>query len=89
MSNAKYFILDNGKLSRAEKQMSDEEFMQMCREYELWHFHAGCAYCTGGIVAVLCCDGSSCGCYGEPYDYTPCPAGCAPQAWFKEKRGQV
>lgn len=35
-----------------------------------------CNECCGtGAVAVRCCDGRECGCYGQPIDYRPCKCG--------------
>lgn len=35
-----------------------------------------CDKCFGlGVVAVRCCDGRECGCYGMAVDYTPCDCG--------------
>ena len=36
-----------------------------------------CEHCGGtGFVAVMCCNGSDCGCNGLPHDFEDCPNKC-------------
>ena len=51
------------------------EFMRQCISYlqENADYISKCPECGGtGLSAIICCDGTDCGCMGQPIDFIQC-----------------